>query len=197
MPFLLTLGASYLLGSIPFSYLVARFFGVRDVRRVGSGNVGATNVMRSAGTLAGLVAFGLDASKGAAATAIAQRLDPSGLLPALAATGSVVGHVYPIWLGFRGGKGAATGAGAFAPIQPLASLGALVVFAAVALLTRYVSLGSITGAVALPALLGLLGAPQPVVVAASGVGALIIYKHRTNVARLRAGSERRMGERAS
>jgi glycerol-3-phosphate acyltransferase PlsY len=197
MPWLLTLAASYLLGSIPFSYLVARVFGVRDVRQVGSGNVGATNVMRSAGTVAGLVAFGLDASKGAAATAVAQRLDPSGLLPALAATGSVVGHVYPVWLGFRGGKGAATGAGAFAPILPLASLGALAIFAAVALLTRYVSLGSIAGALVLPCLLGLLGAPLPVVVAASGVAALIVYRHRENVARLRSGSERRVGRRVA
>src|SRR5512136_1559600 len=100
--------ASYLLGSIPFSFLVARAFGVRDVRRVGSGNVGATNVLRSAGKAAGLLAFALDAAKGAAATLLALHLLPGdAVAAALAAVAVVVGHMYPVWLRFQGGKGVA------------------------------------------------------------------------------------------
>jgi glycerol-3-phosphate acyltransferase PlsY len=194
MPVLLAFAASYLVGSIPFSYLVGRLFGVADVRKVGSGNVGATNVMRSAGALAGAIALALDASKGAAVTAIAARLDASGLLPAIAALGAVVGHVFPAWLGFRGGKGVATGAGAFVPLYPLASLGALLAFAAVAGITRFVSLGSIAGSLVLPALLAALGAPAPIVVAAASAAALIIARHRENVSRLLAGNERRLGQ---
>src|SRR5512136_2326876 len=115
--------ASYLLGSIPFSFLVARAFGVRDVRRVGSGNVGATNVLRSAGKAAGVLAFLLDAGKGAAAVALAARLVPGEpALPAAAALAAIVGHMYPMWLRFEGGKGVATGLGAFAPLVPMASL---------------------------------------------------------------------------
>ena len=106
---------AYLIGSIPFSFLVARAFGVADVRRVGSGNVGATNVLRSAGKAAGAVALGLDVAKGALAVALAQRLAPGDpVLPAVAAAVAVLGHIYPVWLGFRGGKGVATGLGAFA-----------------------------------------------------------------------------------
>jgi hypothetical protein len=118
----LALASAYLLGSLPFSFLVARFFGVKDVRAVGSGNVGATNVMRSAGKVAGILAFLLDAAKGALAVLLAQRLfgEASPLGPAAAAA-AVAGHMYPVWLGFRGGKGVATGAGAFLPLAPLAT----------------------------------------------------------------------------
>ena len=122
-PMLLALGvivAAYLIGSIPFSFLVARAFGVADVRRVGSGNVGATNVLRNAGRAAGAVALGLDVAKGALAVALALRLAPGHpVLPAVAAGVAVVGHVYPVWLGLRGGKGVATGLGAFAVLEPV------------------------------------------------------------------------------
>jgi hypothetical protein len=124
MTFALVLAASYLLGSIPFSYLVARLRGV-DVRTVGSGNVGATNVMRNVGKTAGLAAFALDAAKGAAAAVIAQRVGLGVGLAALAAVAAIFGHMYPVWLGFRGGKGVATGAGAFLPLAPLATADAL------------------------------------------------------------------------
>ena len=193
---LVTLSGAYLLGSIPFSFLVARLFGVRDVRKVGSGNVGATNVMRAAGRLPGLIAFALDAGKGALAVALALRSDASGVLAALAAAGVVVGHVFPLWLGFQGGKGVATGAGAFAPVTPLASLLAVATFAAVLALTRYVSAASIAGALALSALLFGLGAPPPVARMGVLLALLIVLKHRDNIARLRNGSERRIGERA-
>jgi glycerol-3-phosphate acyltransferase PlsY len=181
---------------VPFSYLVARLAGIHDLRKVGSGNVGATNVMRSAGKLAGLAAFALDAGKGAIAVAIAQRNDHSGLLAALAAAGAVLGHIFPVWLGFRGGKGVATGAGAFLPVSPWASLGALVVFGLALLLTRFVSVGSIAGAVALVALLFLFHAPAPVAWAAAMLSAVSIARHAENIRRLANGTERRIGSRA-
>src|SRR6185503_10261527 len=138
------LAIAYLIGSIPFSYLVARRKGV-DVRTVGSGNVGATNVMRSAGRAAGILAFVLDFAKGAAATALALRVVGGASLPSVAAVLAVLGHMYPPWLGFRGGKGVATGAGAFLPIAPAATVAALVVFAVTLALSRFVSVGSLVG----------------------------------------------------
>ena len=189
---LLTLLAAYLLGSIPFSYLVARHYGVSDVRNVGSGNVGATNVMRAAGKTAGVLAFLLDALKGAAAALVAQRLTPGPTLPALAATTAVLGHMYPVWLGFRGGKGVATGCGAFLPLAPKASVVGFVVFAVVAALSRYVSLGSVAGTIALAAAAFAYGT-APVAWSATAIGALVIAKHRGNLQRIWRGSERRVG----
>jgi glycerol-3-phosphate acyltransferase PlsY len=190
----LVLVAAYLLGSIPFSYLVARQRGV-DVRRVGSGNVGATNVMRNVGRGAGLVAFVLDAAKGAVAALIAQRTGLGPTLAALAAVAAIVGHMYPVWLRFQGGKGVATGAGAFLPLAPIATAVALVVFAATLALTRYVSLGSMVGAVTLAATAALTGAPRPVWIAAAVMAALIVWKHRANIRRVAAGTESRLGRR--
>jgi glycerol-3-phosphate acyltransferase PlsY len=192
----LAVAGSYLLGSVPFSYLVARLFGVADVRRVGSGNVGATNVMRSAGKTAGLVAFLLDALKGGAASFLVSRLLPGeALWPSLAAVAAVVGHVFPVWLGFRGGKGVATGAGAFFPIAPAASGLSLVVFAATLAVSRYVSLSSLLAASSLPVLAAAMGSPRPVWVGAFACAALIVFKHRANLERLRAGTESRIGAR--
>jgi glycerol-3-phosphate acyltransferase PlsY len=192
----LAIAGSYLLGSIPFSYLVARLFGVADVRRVGSGNVGATNVMRSAGKTAGLVAFLLDALKGGAASYLVRVLLPGDpLWPSLAAAAAVLGHVFPIWLGFRGGKGVATGAGAFLPLAPGAAGIALVVFAATLAITRYVSLSSLLAAVSLPVGAALLGAPPPVWTSAAACATLIVVRHRANLERLRAGTESRIGAR--
>lgn len=188
----LVLVASYLLGSIPFSFLVARLRGV-DVRTVGSGNVGATNVMRSAGKAAGIAAFVLDAGKGAAAALVARRFAPGAALPALAAVAAIVGHMYPVWLRFRGGKGVATGAGAFLPLAPLATAAGLAAFAAAALASRYVSVGSMTGAVVLAASAAALGAPPPVWSAAAAMAALIVWKHRGNLRRILDGTESRMG----
>jgi glycerol-3-phosphate acyltransferase PlsY len=191
----LVLGAAYALGSIPFSYLVARFFGVADVRKVGSGNVGATNVMRSAGRGPGLLAFALDAAKGAAAAMIASAVAPEGWLAPWSAATAVLGHMYPVWLRFQGGKGVATGVGAFIPLAPPAALGGVTAFVVVLAATRYVSLGSIAGAVALPVVARLTGSPTPVVATAALVGALVIWKHRGNLARLSRGTESRLGTR--
>jgi glycerol-3-phosphate acyltransferase PlsY len=189
----IALTAAYLLGSIPFSYLVARRFGVADVRTVGSGNVGATNVMRAAGKTAGLLAFALDALKGAVAAATVQRLEPGGALPAFAAVAAVLGHMYPVWLSFRGGKGVATGAGAFLPLCPVAAAGGLAAFAVVTALTRYVSLGSCAGALTLAALTFVVGAPRALGWCATGAALLIVWKHRGNLGRLLRGTERRLG----
>lgn len=186
--------AAYLLGSIPFSYLVARRSGV-DVRTVGSGNVGATNVMRSVGRGAGLLAFGLDFLKGVAASLLGRALEPQGALPALCAVMAVFGHMYPVWLRFRGGKGVATGAGAFVPLAPAATVSALAVFAVALAATRYVSVASIAGTLALAAAAFLLGAPPPVVRAAAGLALLIVWKHRANLQRLARGTESRLGAR--
>ena len=167
------LGA-YLLGSVPFSYLVARQKGV-DVRRVGSGNVGATNVMRNVSVAAGLLAFLLDAAKGAVAVLLARLVEPSGPLPTLAGVLAVLGHMYPVWLRFRGGKGVATGAGAFLPLAPLATVSALVAFGLALAVTRYVSLSSIIGTTTLAVLAFLLGAPPVVSRAAAGMAVLITW----------------------
>ena len=185
---------AYLVGSLPFSYLVARAFGVEDVRRVGSGNVGATNVLRGAGKGPGALALLLDLAKGAAATAVCARLAPdqAGLAGA-AALSAVIGHMYPLWLRFQGGKGVATGLGAFAPLVPRAALAAMAVFALLAGATRLVSLGSVAGAVALAAVALALRGPDPVALAAAGTAALVVYRHRSNLGRILLGTERRVG----
>lgn len=192
---LVLLGA-YLLGSVPFSYLVARRKGI-DVRRVGSGNVGATNVMRNVSMAAGLMAFLLDAAKGAGAVMLARLVEPRGPMPALAGVLAVLGHMYPVWLRFRGGKGVATGAGAFLPLAPLATAGALAMFALALAVTRYVSLSSILGTATL-ALLAFLGGSPPVVSrAAAGMAVLITWKHRANLQRIARGTENRLGHKAA
>jgi acyl phosphate:glycerol-3-phosphate acyltransferase len=190
------LAAAYLLGSIPFSFLVARRAGV-DVRAVGSGNVGATNVLRSAGKSAGILAFVLDFAKGSAATWLARETIGGFVFPSVAAVVAVIGHMHPVWLRFRGGKGVATGAGAFLPIAPAATAGALALFAVVAFVTRYVSLGSIVASASLGVLAFALGSPAPVPLAAAVVAALIAWKHRANIVRLARGTERRMGAPAA
>jgi glycerol-3-phosphate acyltransferase PlsY len=197
---ILILVSAYLIGSIPFSYIVARLRGV-DVRQVGSGNVGATNVLRSAGWKAGLAAFVLDFAKGSAATLLAgyvarsfRHEDPRLLASAAAAT-AVFGHVFPVWLGFRGGKGVATGAGALLPLAPLATALAILAFAVVTALSRYVSLGSIVGTLTLAAVTFVR--PGTLAVSAAGcvAAAVIVTKHRGNIERLRSGTERRLGEK--
>jgi glycerol-3-phosphate acyltransferase PlsY len=194
LPTILLLAVNYLLGSIPFSYVVARSFGAGDIRQVGSGNVGATNVMRSAGKAAGVLAFLLDAAKGAAATLLVSHFGPEGALwPSLAATAAVLGHVFPVWLRFRGGKGVATGVGAFLPLAPLAAALSMVVFAVTLAVWRFVSVSSVVAAVSLPILAALFGASLAVTLAAAFCVGLIVWKHRPNLERLAAGAERRVG----
>lgn len=189
---LLVLAGGYLLGSIPFSFLVARLFGVADVRKVGSGNVGATNVMRAAGRVPGILAFLLDATKGAVAVLVAQSLVPSPW-PVLAGAAAVVAHMYPVWLSFKGGKGVATGAGAMLPIAPTAVAVAVVVFAVTAVLSRYVSLGSVVACATLAAAMFMTIGPSTESWTAAALAALIIWKHRANLTRIFRGDENRLG----
>jgi acyl phosphate:glycerol-3-phosphate acyltransferase len=185
---------AYLVGSVPFSFLVARAFGVADVRRVGSGNVGATNVLRSAGKAAGALALLLDAAKGILAVALAGWLVPGeAIAVAVAAVAAVLGHMYTPWLRFAGGKGVATGLGAFAPIAPAAAVGGLLAFGLTLAATRVVSLGSLVGAGTLAGLVFVTRGSDAVAWAAVLTALLVVAKHRANLARLWKGTERRLG----
>jgi acyl phosphate:glycerol-3-phosphate acyltransferase len=193
---------AYLLGSIPWSYLIVKLAKGRDVRTVGSGNAGATNVMRAAGKAAGAAALLLDCGKGIAAVAAARGLGASPAVVGGAAAAVVIGHVYPVFLGFRGGKGVATASGALGALEPQALAVALVLFVLVVAWKRVISLGSITAATAFPLLLlggawlGWLRPPGAGPVAASVViAALILVRHAANLDRLRRGVEPRLGER--
>lgn len=185
----------YALGAVPFAFLVARAAAGVDLRRVGSGNVGATNVLRTTRRSAAAVALALDMLKGAAAALVAGSLGGESAA-AWAGGAAVVGHVYPVWLAFQGGKGVATAAGACAVIAPAATLVAVVAFALVAGLTRRASAGSLASCVALPAAAWAGGASRTAAVASLVVAALILFRHRENVARLAAGTEPRLGDRA-
>lgn len=184
----------YLIGSVPFAFLLARRRGV-DLRRSGSGNVGAANVFRTAGAAYAVGAMCLDMAKGALAVAVAERLTSGQSAHVAAGLAAIVGHVYPVWLGFRGGKGVATAAGAFAVLSPGAVLIASGVFVVVVWVTRYISVGSLSAAVAL-AIATLAGnLPAPVVMGAAGAALLIVHRHRANLARVMAGTEHRIGQR--
>lgn len=187
--------AAYLLGSIPFGLLLARAFGRGDVRKVGSGNIGATNVARAAGLLAGIFTLVLDAAKGAGAVLLAEKLaNDSATWMMIAAFAALLGHCFPVWLKFKGGKGVATAAGIFLVLSPLACLGAVILFLLVVIFWRYISLGSVSSAAALPLLIYFLWAPRhapppAVTVGAVAAALVIIYKHRGNLQRLVEGAE--------
>jgi glycerol-3-phosphate acyltransferase PlsY len=187
--------AAYLLGSIPFGLLLTGLFGGVDVRKSGSGNIGATNVARVAGPLAGILTLLFDAGKGAAAVWLAGRVsNESATWMTIAALAALLGHCFPIWLKFRGGKGVATAAGAFFVLCPPALLGSVIVFLLVVFFWRYVSLASISAAAAMPLLIYFLWAPHhappPVVTfGALAAAAVIIYKHDGNIQRLVQGEE--------
>src|SRR5437667_8637638 len=160
--------AAYLLGSIPFALILARRWSAVDLRRVGSGNLGAANVMRTAGFAAGVLVAVLDMAKGIAGVMVAAML-PSNNTAASAAAGlaAIVGHIYPVWLRFRGGKGVATACGVFSVLTPIAVPPALAIFLLAAWLTKYISLGSVLASLALPPLAYLTGSAAPAVVSAS------------------------------
>lgn len=182
----------YLAGSVPFAFLLARRAGV-DVRVAGSGNVGAANVLRTTGILPGLLVMLLDIAKGAAAIALANVSSAAPMTVAAAGGAAIVGHVYPVWLKFRGGKGVAVAAGVFGVLAPAGTAIACVIFLAVVVATRYVSLGSVAASVALPPAAWLTGASASVVTAAAAAATLIVFRHRANLGRVRAGTERRLG----
>jgi glycerol-3-phosphate acyltransferase PlsY len=183
----------YGLGSLPLGYLVAsRAKGV-DLRRVGSGNVGATNAYRSAGLAAAIFVILVDVAKGASSVFFAARFASGAADPVAAGIAAIIGHVYPVWLRFHGGKGVATACGVFWMLAPLATAVSATLFVLVVWLTRYVSLGSIIATVALPPLAWFTDKPVPVVIGAGLAAALIVQRHRHNLARLQQGIERRLG----
>lgn len=196
----LLLIAAYLLGSIPFGYLVVRASTGADVRETGSGGTGATNVSRRAGKLAGVLTLILDAAKGALAVVLARMLltEDFGInwWVAGAVILSIAGHCFPVWLGFRGGKGVATGVGAFLALSPLAVACVGILFLLIVWATRYVSLGSIAAAAFLPLAIWILGrylntedARAPLLTASIVGAAIIIFMHRANIGRLLSGTE--------
>jgi len=193
----LVVSIGYLAGSIPFAFFAGRLLRGIDIRRAGSGNVGAANVLRTTGLLTALCVMLLDAAKGAGAVLCAQRLIAGDATSAAAGVAAVVGHIYPLWLRFRGGKGVATAAGVFAVLTPLAMAPAAAIFVITVWATRFISLGSLVAALALGPIAFALGASAAVVSAAGMVALLILYRHRTNIGRLLAGTERRIGQKAA
>jgi glycerol-3-phosphate acyltransferase PlsY len=191
----LLLAAAYLLGSIPFGLILAKLFAGSDIRKSGSGNIGATNVARVVGPAAGILTLLLDVAKGAAAVWLAGRFsEQNSTALMLAGVFALLGHCFPVWLGFNGGKGVAAALGVFLMLSPMAALSALLVFILVSLAWRYVSLGSVSAAAAMPLLMYFLWAPghAPPLVVDFGTlfaSALIIFKHDANLQRLVDGTE--------
>ena len=181
---------AYLIGGLPFGYWFVRLSYGKDIRTMGSGNIGATNVHRSAGGKAGFIVLALDVLKGLLAVWLAELISHNDLR-AMGASGFCVmlGHCYPIFLRFKGGKAVACFIGAFGYLAPLALAITAVVFIAVVALSKYISLGSIIGAAVFPIAVWLTGSPQPVFVASIAAALLIIYRHKGNITRLRTGSE--------
>jgi len=202
-PWLLTLVLAYLLGSIPFGYILVRLFLKQDIRKTGSGNTGATNVARSGKKGLAIATLLLDLLKGVAAVVIARHIGAAhGMntedMAAAAAAMAILGHIFPVWLGFRGGKGVATGLGVFLAISPLTTLCCLAVFIAIFLLWKYVSLASIVAAAVFPVFAFLFshGNVSPIVAASFVViPAVIIFKHHSNIQRLLKGTENRFGKK--
>ena len=181
---------SYLMGSIPFGYIIVRVTAGADIRKTGSGNIGATNVYRKSRS-AGVVTLLLDAGKGYLAVMIAAWISGDGVWTGIAALCVMIGHVFTVWLRFRGGKGVATGCGAFLAVAPQAIAATLVVFILILVFTRYISAASIAAAALFPFWALLLGCPTAIVAWAAPGCVLIIVKHHQNIRRLFAGTENR------
>lgn len=200
----LLVGSSYLLGSISFSLVVVWLLERADVRRIGSGNAGATNVLRAVGRWPALVVLLLDIAKGVVPVRAARALGAPAEIAAAAAFAVIVGHVFPLFFGFRGGKGVATGFGALLSLFPLAGAAAVVIFLALVLTTRFVSLGSIVAAATVPLFAWLAGRAgwalppsRATLLLACACVSVVLFRHAGNLRRLFAGSERRLGERKS
>ncbi len=179
---------AYFLGSIPTGLLLAKAAGV-DIRSSGSGNIGATNVYRTLGRSVGVMTLVGDCLKGLLPVLAARYLALSDPWVAAVGLAAFLGHVYTIFLGFKGGKGVATALGVFLGVSPLAVAGALVIFIAVVWKSRYISLGSITAAAVMPGLVAVIDGRPPLVLMSALVAALVVWKHRENIQRLRAGVE--------
>jgi glycerol-3-phosphate acyltransferase PlsY len=195
------IAAAYLVGSIPWSYLIVRVLQGLDIRALGSGNVGATNVLRTAGKGAGIAALLLDAGKGVAVVLVTRALDAPPYVVCVSAVAVVLGHVFPVFLRFRGGKGVATAAGALGALAPLALALSLLGFIVIVVWKRYVSLGSIVSTVLFPLFawigdrIGWVRHEGPwVVLSSTAIAAVVLARHGANLRRLFQGTERRLGE---
>lgn len=186
-------GLCFLLGSIPFPYLFTRRRGI-DLRTVGSGNVGAANVLRVSSPATAMTVLALDATKGSLAVWLAGGGSPPSALAVYGGLAAIAGHIYPPWLGFRGGKGMATTAGVFAVLAPGATLVSAAVFVAAIAATRVVSLGSMSAMLMLPPLTAWFGASRAVIAGASVAAAFVLFRHRSNMRRVWLGTERRLGQ---
>jgi glycerol-3-phosphate acyltransferase PlsY len=186
----------YGVGSLPLGYLVANHFKGIDLRRVGSGNVGAANMYRTGGLAMALLVVLADVAKGAGSVLIAARVGAEVVGPVLAGVAAIIGHVFPVWLRFRGGKGVATACGVFWILAPAATAMAAAIFVGTVLMTRYVSLGSVVATAMLPTFIWTTSAPAPVIVGSVVAAALVLGRHRANLGRLRDGTERRLGQKA-
>jgi glycerol-3-phosphate acyltransferase PlsY len=200
MPSSLALGAlvAYLVGAIPVGFVVARAFGIGDIRRHGSGNIGMTNVLRTAGKVPAVITLVGDVLKGFAAVWLgAQMAGGAPSVAAAATVAAVAGNCWSVFLGFRGGKGVATGFGAILRLAPLPTLPAVLVWITIAATFRYASLASLAAALCVP--LGALAMARPIpdVVATACVAAVVVARHRENIARLFAGHERKIGQRSA
>jgi glycerol-3-phosphate acyltransferase PlsY len=195
MTTLWAVATGYLLGSIPFAFLLSRRWTGLDIRQAGSGNVGAANVLRTSGIAAGITVMLLDVAKGAGSVLVAQRLSSGDATPAAAGLAAIVGLIYPVWLRFRGGKGVATACGVFSVLTPAALGPAVALFVATVWFTRYVSLGSVIASVALAPVAYVMHGPVATIACAGVAAAVIVFRHRSNLVRLAGGTERRIGQR--
>jgi glycerol-3-phosphate acyltransferase PlsY len=197
-PWLLSIPLAYILGSIPFGYVLVKIFRKQDIRTTGSGNIGATNVVRSGAKGLGIATLLLDCGKAFLAVKIAQHIAPDNFdLAVVAAVAAILGHVFPLWLGFRGGKGVASALGVFLALSPAAAGCTFAIFLGVFLITRYVSLASIIGSAFFP-LFGFYFVPVHTPIVITGflfIPLLIIVKHHGNIRRLLSGTESRFGKK--
>jgi len=195
-PWLISIPLAYLLGSIPFGYILVKLFLHQDIRATGSGNIGATNVARSGAKGLGIATLLLDLGKAFVAVKIAQYLAPGNYdLAVVAAVAAILGHVFPVWLGFRGGKGVASALGVFLALTPISAACTFAIFLVIVLITRYVSLASIIGSATFPLFaFYFVHYRTPIVIAGFlFIPLLIIIKHQQNIRRLLAGTESRFG----
>jgi glycerol-3-phosphate acyltransferase PlsY len=192
---LLVVVFAYFVGSLPTAYLIVRLMTGEDVRRQGSGNVGGTNALRTAGWRAGVAVTLIDIAKGAIPVWLTARFNPESGWVAAAMLAAVVGHCYPVWLKFRGGKGVATGFGAFLVIAPLSALAVLPVWILVLAISRWVALASMVASACFPLVLKLIDRPDVVtLVAVSAAAVLIIFRHSSNIRKMLSGEEVKVGD---
>jgi len=192
---LLLVAFAYLVGSLPTAYLLVRLLTGDDVRRKGSGNVGGTNALRTAGWKAGVAVTLIDIGKGALPVWLMTRFNPESEWVAAAMLAAVLGHCYPVWLKFRGGKGVATGFGAFLVIEPLSALAVLPLWFVVLAISRWVALASMVASACFPLLLKLIDSPDVVtLVAVSAAAVLIIFRHSSNIRKMLSGEEVKVGD---